>query len=84
MRSGVSSHSLAVRQPLVRHSSSYLIAMRSVLKVDWPETGLKGLWGGILGQSCVCSEMASARFDASSLIPKEWVAFDTYFKNKIR
>lgn len=51
MRSGVSSHSLAVRQPLVRHSSSYLIAMRSVLKVDWPETGLKGLWGGILGQS---------------------------------
>lgn len=51
MRNGMSSHSLAVRQPLVKQFSSYLIAMRSVLKVDWPGTGLKGFWGGILGQS---------------------------------
>lgn len=48
--SGISSRSLVLSQPLVMRFSPYLIAMRSVLKVDWPETCLQSLWSGILGQ----------------------------------
>lgn len=50
MYSGISSRTLVLSQPLVKRFSPYLIAMRSVLKVDWPETCLQSLWSGILGQ----------------------------------
>lgn len=49
MHSGTSSHSL-LRQLLAKRFSPYLIAMRSVLKVNWPEIILKGPWSGILDQ----------------------------------
>lgn len=50
MYSGISFRSLVLSQPPVKRFSPYLITMRSVLKVDWPETCLKSFWSGILGQ----------------------------------